>query len=305
MRVASIDIGTNTILLLIADIDSKGELAVLADVHEIGRLGEGIDAERRIMPAAIERCQAILTRYREIIDETKVDVIRAVGTSAVRDAANRDEFVSAMLRSTGIGIEVLSGDEEARWSYAGAVSGLPLQAARAVVLDIGGGSTELIVGDGSRIHAHRSLDIGAVRLTQKFGLDSPPADEKLADCERYIAEQVRAYPEFDAGDATFVGVAGTVTTLAAIEQGLRAHDASRIAGYSLSITRIEARYEEMRRMSHEGLVRELGIAPKRADVIVAGMAILLGVLRARGVPRVVVSERGLRYGIALREAPPA
>lgn len=305
MRIASIDLGTNTILLLIADVGADRSLTVVDERLEIARLGKGVGAEKRIAAESFLRCERHLRAFADIIRASGAEVIRATGTSALRDAVNREEFIAAMRDATGITFEVLSGEDEARWSYAGAVSGLRDAPEQIAVLDIGGGSTELIVGDGREITAHRSIDIGAVRLTERFLRGTPPSDADLEACIAWIAHEAMRFPDFDASRTAFVGVAGTVTTLAAIELGLTSYDGARVSGCVLTADGIRARFEQMRRMSHDALVREFHIEIGRADVILAGVAILLGIMDARGVRSLIVSDRGLRYGIALREVPPA
>jgi exopolyphosphatase / guanosine-5'-triphosphate,3'-diphosphate pyrophosphatase len=301
MRVGSIDIGTNTILLLVADVSPDGQVSTLLDVQAIGRLGRGVDREKNIRQDAFARCRDIILDHLRSTEEWKPDVVIATGTSALRDARNRAEFISHILESTGLDIEVLSGDEEARLTYSGAISGLRTGDAACAVLDIGGGSTELSTGKGLVLHSHRSIDIGAVRLTEKHLSHSPPTGNEIEDLFAHIRGEIAGYPEMP-DIVMFVGVAGTVTTLAAIELGLRKYDARAIAGYELSIDRIEARFNRFKQMTPAELESAMSIDPGRSDIILAGIAILLSVMKRFSIPEVVVSERGLRYGVAIREA---
>ncbi|MBI5646060.1 MAG: Ppx/GppA family phosphatase [Ignavibacteriae bacterium] len=301
MRIATIDIGTNTILLLVADVDARGGLTVVTDEQAIARLGKGVDAERRIQPDTFRRCETILRAHAETCRYLACDHIVATGTSALRDAANRDEFIAAMKQATGFGIELLSGEAEALWTWTGAVSGIGTHASCAV-LDIGGGSTELAVGSRGGDLIHGSVDVGAVRLTEKFLHSAPPRDEELHAAEAAAREALAGLPHIDGARSAIVAVAGTVTTLAAIELGLRTFDRKAVAGHQLTLAAVERLFEQMSKLGKDALHTELSVDPGRADIIVAGILILRTFMRERGVESLTVSERGLRYGIALREA---
>jgi exopolyphosphatase / guanosine-5'-triphosphate,3'-diphosphate pyrophosphatase len=305
MRIASIDIGTNTILLLVADGNAGDGLAVVTDEQVIARVGRGVDASRRIAPEAFDCCADALQAFASRADALGAERVVVTGTSAIRDAANRAEFLDAMLARTGLHIEVLSGEEEARLTYAGGVSGQADPAQPSAVLDIGGGSTELTLGSLGVIRARKSLDIGCVRLTEKFLPDAPPREADLARALGHIDEAVQAFPHFDGTEIPLIGVAGTVTTLAALELNLEAYDRARVAGVVLPLETVERRFAQMRTLTHDGMVRLLRIDPGRADILLIGVAILRAVMRARNCPSVRVSDRGLRYGVALRALPPS
>ena len=301
MRIASIDIGTNTILQLISELDASGSLRVIVDEQVIARLGKGVDREKRILPETFERCKNFLLAYKETALRYDADKIFAVGTSALRDARNRDDFIREMFDATGIRIEIISGDEEAQWTYVGATSGLKYSTPYTSVLDIGGGSTELIIGDGKNILARKSIDIGSVRVTEKFFHHTPPLDCEIKDAEEFISERLREYPVIEAGATTFVGVAGTVTTLAALELHLQSFDRERVGGAILQRSQIERQYHVLRNMGSDELRAHVAIDAGRADIIVAGVLILKMVCETNAIGEVIVSEKGLRYGIALRE----
>src|SRR4051812_903860 len=213
-------------------VQSGGALEVLGDEHEIARLGKGVDAARRIMPETIDRVAGYLLRYRAIALRLGAERIVAFGTSALRDAANREEFIAAMMERTGIAIELLSGDEEAEHTYRGALFGLELPNARHAVLDIGGGSTELAYGRDGKLDRAASIDIGAVRITERFLAALPPDAGSLAAARDYASGMLATLFELPP-DAGVVGVAGTVTTLGAIARAMPSFDAAELNGTTL------------------------------------------------------------------------
>ena len=301
MRIASIDIGTNTILMLIADLDSVGGLRVISDEQVVARVGKGVDRSGAIAWDAFTRSEQFLAAFLEDARHAAVDVVRCTGTSALRDAKNGDDYLEYMYTKLGLDIEILSGDEEALWTYGGAISGFTDRNAPYAVIDIGGGSTELTVGHGFHIDQRRSLDIGCVRLTEKFLHHTPPTAAEIDRMLEVVDGAIPLFPGFDATTTTLVGVAGTVTTLAAVELGLEHWDRERVAGFVLTREHIARRFEQFRFMSKQELQEELRIDPGRADIILVGVAILKRLTELRDIPRIVVSERGLRYGIAMRE----
>jgi exopolyphosphatase/guanosine-5'-triphosphate,3'-diphosphate pyrophosphatase len=301
MRVASIDIGTNTILMLIADLSADGSLSIISDEQVVARVGKGLNKTGVIEWDAFTRSERFLSVYLEKARQHNVDVLRCTGTSALRDAKNREDYLEYMHQKLHMEIEILTGDDEALWGYGGAISGFSNRSGRFAVLDIGGGSTELTIGEGFRILQRKSIDIGCVRLTEKFLLHSPPTAAELEALLIHIDDAINAYPSFNSADTTFVGVAGTVTTLAAVELGLGDYDRNAIAGFHLTREMIERRYDQFCTMSSSGLEEVLRIDPGRADIILVGVAILKRIVEIRDIPAVIVSERGLRYGIAMRE----
>ncbi|MBN1447454.1 MAG: Ppx/GppA family phosphatase [Bacteroidetes bacterium] len=301
MRVGSIDVGTNTILLLIADVDDNGTLRVVRDEQVVARVGRGVDKTGTIEWDAFTRSERFLRSYLEALSESKAEVVRATGTSALRDAKNGDDFLDYMYRNLGLEIEILRGEDEALWTYGGAISAFPDRTGRYAVLDIGGGSTELTLGKGFHILERDSIDIGCVRLTEKYLHHAPPEGEELTQLLRHIDNALTAYPDFDTVETTFVGVAGTVTTLAALELGLNDYDREKVAGFELSREMIQQRFDQFRLLSKEEIESELRVDPGRSDIIFVGIAILKQMMEIRNIPVLVVSERGLRYGIVMRE----
>jgi exopolyphosphatase/guanosine-5'-triphosphate,3'-diphosphate pyrophosphatase len=298
VRISTIDIGTNTILMLIADVLPDGRFSVIRDEHTIARLGKGVDAQRNIQQETFERCLTILTGLKKISDTSRSTQIYACGTSALRDAANRDEFIDYIRSSLGFTIHVLSGEEEARLTYLGGASQFfPLHPETTyAVLDIGGGSTELVVGSGMNVHQKISMNIGAVRITERFLHASPPSNEEIASAEEEIRRHLSHAFSLPVG-TTMIGVAGTLTTLAAIDLQLPEFDAKAIDGYILSIDTIDRIFEHLQTCSFKELCAIPQILPQRADIILAGILILRLTMRMMHTPSITVSTRGLRYGL--------
>jgi exopolyphosphatase / guanosine-5'-triphosphate,3'-diphosphate pyrophosphatase len=308
MRVAALDIGTNTVLLLIADVDGT-TFHVLRDDHAIARLGEGVDRTHRISEAAYERFIFILREHQKTIKQFKCDRIIAVATSAMRDAENRDEIVERTKRDTGIEIEILSGDEEARLTYRGAVAGMttpqppPSLGGGFCVVDIGGGSTEISVGKGDRFERGASIDIGALRLTERFFVSSPMSKEarEIARTAIRTALNHPPAPSFLSRGSLLIAVAGTPTTLAAMHLGLKAFDAASVHGYVLHRDDVEQLLNILFSVSTTELLERFPSVNKaRADILPAGTLIFAEVMDRLGGEHITVSTQGLRYGIALR-----
>ena len=299
--VAVIDCGTNTTRLLITDGGAGSGLERLA---AITRLGRGVDAAGRLAPDSIERTLACLRAYRAAMDRHGVAAVRATATSAVRDSANRSDFAEAAEAVIGAPLEVLSGGDEAALSFRGAVSALDPAGGPFLVVDIGGGSTELAYGASECAEA-LSLDMGSVRLTEKYIRGDPPSPEELSSCLSVVGlhldDAARAMTGFAAkpADCRLVGVAGTITTIAAVEIGLAEYDRDRIHHFRLSKAAVE---DVFRTLATEPLADRLhnpGLEPGRADVIVAGVAILAGIMRYFGFGECLVSECDILDGLAL------
>ncbi|MFA6234494.1 MAG: Ppx/GppA phosphatase family protein [Bacteroidota bacterium] len=301
MKVASIDIGTNTILMLIAEIAEDGSLAVISDQQGVARVGKGVDRSGTIEWDAFTRSERFLSAYLKEARAHAVDLIFCTGTSALRDARNGDDFISYMFQKLNLEIEILSGSDEALWTYGGAISGFSERDVKYAVLDIGGGSTELTLGKGFQIAKSLSLDIGCVRLTEKILHHAPPTDVEISSLFSLIDDAVWRYPAFDPATTIFVGVAGTVTTLAAVELGLTEYDREQVAGFVLTREMIQGRFEQFRSMTKDELQNTMRIDPGRADIILVGVGILKRMTELRDIPQIIVSERGLRYGIVMRE----
>ncbi len=302
-RLTAIDIGTNTILMLIADVSSNGDIRVIRDEHSIARLGKGVDEKKMILPETFERVLNYLSAYKKIHDEEHSDQIFACGTSALRDAANGHEFIEYVRAKLGFEISILSGDEEAQLTYLGGVSEFVDTggAQPFAVIDIGGGSTEIVIGFGNAVTSTNSFDIGSVRLTERFLKSSPPPPVALEEAQQYIRGHLRSLTQLSEG-ARCIGVAGTLTTLAAIDLQLSVYDRERVSGHVLTLDAIERIYGRLKGKRLVELRAIPQILPQRADIILAGILILKEVMEKIGAVRITASDRGLRYGILLRAA---
>ncbi len=302
MRVAIVDIGTNSTRLLIAEVRDGRVVAELERETRVTRLGAGVDAAGELRADAIERVLAVLAEYRPRIDAQHA-VAYAVLTSAVRDSANGATFAASIAARYGLATRVLSGDQEARLTYIGATSdGSPGEAAgRTLVIDIGGGSTELIIGAGAEIAFHVSTQAGVVRQSERHIAHDPPIAEELDAVARDVrAVFEAAVPVGERRDVTrAVAVAGTPTSLAAIAQSLDPYDPARTHGYVLSASRRNAILAELRVLTLEQRQAVKGLHPARAGVILPGIVILAEVMDIFGLDRVEVSENDILRGAAM------
>jgi exopolyphosphatase / guanosine-5'-triphosphate,3'-diphosphate pyrophosphatase len=296
MRVAAIDQGTNTTRLLVADVDDGVVEDVVARSH-ITRLGEGVDSRRRLLPLPIARVRNVLTDYRREAEGLGAERILLIATSAVRDAENGEAFLGEIEWSYGFVTRLLGGDDEAELTFRGVTSDRELERPT-LVLDIGGGSTELVVATPTGISTRRSVDIGAVRLTERFLHHDPPKEDELAACAAHVGRTIPEHLQVD--DA--IGVAGTVTSLAAIELGMAEYDRSRIHGHRLTVEAIEREVARLAELPLAERAQVTGLHPDRAPVIVAGGIIVRETLRQFGLDALTVSERDILHGIALEAA---
>jgi len=292
---AAIDCGTNSTRLLV----SEGGTRPLERLMRITRLGQGVDATGRLAPDAIDRTLAVLREYREVMDRFGVDRVRMTATSAARDAANREDFFAAAAEVVGIRPELLSGDAEGRLSFAGAVSDLDPADGPFVVLDIGGGSTEFIAGS-ERPDGVVSVDIGCVRVTEQFLHGDPPAPEELSQAisvvHDYLDDVARELSTVK--EATrLVGLAGTITTVAAVEMGLPTYDRDRIHHFVLTRAAAEEVFRTLAVETRAQRIHNPGLEEARADVIVGGTAILVTVMRHFDFDECLVSEADILDGL--------
>ena len=304
MRVAVVDIGTNSTRLLVADVTPDGALAELHRESIVTRLGEGVDATGRLGEAPMERVFAALTRYRAAIDEHAATRTTAVLTSAVRDAANGDAFTRVVRERFDLDARAIGGDEEAALTYAGATSERPHDGSELVVVDIGGGSTEYVAGRDGAVTFHTSLQLGVVRQTERHLHDDPPAPDQLAALADEAATIIRTEIPPATRDAVRAGiaVAGTATSSAAIDLALDPYDPAKVHGYTLELSTCELLLARLATMD-DGERREVvGLHPDRAPTIVAGVAMLIESMRAFGLDAVEVSEHDILRGAALRLA---
>jgi exopolyphosphatase/guanosine-5'-triphosphate,3'-diphosphate pyrophosphatase len=289
VRVAAVDVGTNTVRLLVADVDGRNVRAVDRG-REITRLGEGIDAARHLAPPAADRTIAVIEAFVVRARAVASERIRLAGTSAVRDAGDRDEFVSRVRERTGLEMDVLTGDEEGRLSYLGAT--FELDDGNYVVCDIGGGSTELSTSTTSV-----SLDIGSVRLKERCLRSDPPSDAEIADARDVIDAALMDVGLAD--DLALVGVAGTITTLASVVLGLETYDHDRVHRSSLTASDVAASSDRLLAMTADDIAALGPVQRGRADVIGGGSLILRRVMERWGFDSVFVSERDILDGLVL------
>ncbi len=301
MRVATIDIGTNTVLLLVAEARGA-DLVAVDEQATITRLGQGVDKTRTLAPEAIARTNACLDAYAARLRDAKVDRVAVVGTSAMRDAQGGAEVADHVKRVLGVEARVIGGEEEAELTFVGALGGLRDLPSSVVVFDIGGGSTEIVHGDAERkVHHAASLDVGSVRLTERHVKSDPPTsaerDAVVADVHRALD----AHPDLRAlRSPEPIGIAGTVTTLAAVAKELAVYDGSLVHGLRMSVAEVRAVVERLASVTLEQRRALTGMEPKRADVIVAGGLVTLTLLEALGAEGMRVSDRGVRWGLAAK-----
>lgn len=302
-RVAAIDCGTNSTRLLVAERGDDGRLVTLERLMRITRLGEGVAATGRLSPDGIGRTTAVLEEYRQVLDRLGVDdpaAIRMTATSAARDAANRDEFFDAAERTVRTRPELLSGFDEGQLSFRGATAELDPALGPFLVVDIGGGSTEFAVGRDS-CEGALSVDVGCVRLSEQYLHHDPPLPEELLAClsvtQVHLDDVAREVP--GAADAAcFVGLAGTVSTVAAVEQGLPTYDRDRIHHFTLTRAAAEDVFRTLATESAADRAHNPGLEPDRVDTIVAGCCILQAVFRFFGFESCLVSEADILDGLA-------
>jgi len=287
-KYASIDLGTNTCLLLVQEGEN-----VLHDESNVVRLGQGVDQSKKLHPDAIERTFECLKKYATLVRGFGIDPsqVVAVGTAQARDAQNAAEFFSKIKNEIGFQFKVLSGDEEARATFVGAA--LPgMNISKIVVMDIGGGSTEIVQDNSGK-----SLNIGAVRMTERFLNSDPVTDEEFWRCEKAIDEALEELKSHITSSNTLVAVAGTAVTLAMLQLSLKEYDRKKIDGFVLMRGDAHRIVEELKWRSSAERSVMIGMEPKRADVILAGALIFWRVMEVLGFEKAVISTRGLRYGV--------
>lgn len=297
MKIAALDLGTNTFLCLIAEGDKNGITKVHKDLMQVVRLGQGVGQTGEFHPDALTRARACLTEFKKEIDAQKVDKILAMATSAARDAKNGDELFK-IGKDLGIPIEIIPGEDEARITYQGATVGLGQNNAPALIIDVGGGSTEFIVGQNSKILFAESLDIGAVRLTEKHITVQPVKSEEVKNLRQAIQQELKKVltkvsknkPE------KIIAVAGTPTSIVAVEIG--GFDEKKIDGYFLSREKLASWVQEFGQTTVEEKKTKYNLGG-RADIIYVGASILLEALESLGMNGMYVSTKGVRYGVAL------
>jgi len=300
-RLAGIDIGTLTCRLLIADLPVNCPLKELRSERRILRLGEGVDQSKRLNSAAMDRVIQCLKEWRAVIDGSRVDACTAVATSAVRDAANRQEFLDRVKCEAGFEVEVITGAEEAHRTMLGVRSGLPTGVTDVLALDIGGGSTEFIFDRIGQVPIVRSIDFGVVRLSERILQHDPPTTEEVQRAREWIrkeTEKAMAVMPQRAG-VTFVGTAGTVTSLAAMAQQLPTYEPARIHNYRLTLDTIRNLEQQLLSRPRAARIGLPGLEKNREDVIASGAIIIRTVMETLDEQECLVSDLGLREGVLL------
>jgi exopolyphosphatase / guanosine-5'-triphosphate,3'-diphosphate pyrophosphatase len=303
-RTAFFDVGTNTILCLIAEIRDTGRFRVLDDLAEITRLGQGVDRTGVISPEGERRSLEVLERYRDHCKNLGVEEVIAVGTSALRDAKNSTDVRMRFHDKLGIDIRVISGDEEAAYAFSAAQRGLSLFGKELLVIDVGGGSTELIRGNENGVCQAISIDLGSVRLTERYLHGDPVRREEVLHMTEAIDRELSLLTERGmraSATVTLVGIAATFTTLAAIEKKLAQYSHSQVHGSILTLDEIRRQIRLLQEQTVAERKRIVGLEPKRADVIFAGACLIERIMTFWRADRVIVSDQGVRYGL-LHEA---
>lgn len=291
-RIASVDIGTNTVLMLVADIENNN-LIKITEKFDVARLGEDVDKTGIIKQSAIERTKNILVQNNEICKSLNVEKVLAVGTSALRDAHNSKDVLMELSNALGSEIRVIEGSEEAALSFLGTV----LDDELSMVIDIGGGSTEIIIGCGDRIIEKISLQVGAVRLTERFFKHiHPPHSEDIDNATEYISKLL-SNSNILSDYKKVYAVAGTATTLATTALGLADNEVDAANGYILSDDKLNLIYELYKSTSISDIETKLKVHPRRADLILSGALILKLIVGHFNIKQLIVSSHGLRYGI--------
>jgi exopolyphosphatase/guanosine-5'-triphosphate,3'-diphosphate pyrophosphatase len=303
MRVATIDIGTNSVLLLVAEQTPRGLVAV-EEKATVTRLGQGVDQRRELSPEALERTTECLADYARRIRSLGADRVAVVGTSALRDAAGSEQLSSFIESELGATLRVVTGREEARLTFLGATSGLDglTRHGSQTAFDVGGGSTEVVQGtweaDGDlHLDYMESFDVGSVRLTERCIKTDPPTPAELDSVVEVLDQTFATLPPLVA-DPPPIGIAGTVTTLAAVALRMDNYDGGRVHGHALELREIQRIVTTLAAAPLADRRRTTGLHPGRADVIVAGGLIVLGLMRRLGATSIRVSDRGLRWGLA-------
>jgi exopolyphosphatase/guanosine-5'-triphosphate,3'-diphosphate pyrophosphatase len=301
-RVAAVDLGTNSTRLLVADVD-EGRISDVARETRITRLGEGVDERRRLLPGPIARVRNVLADFRRAAESLGAERTLAIATSAIRDAENGEAFLGEVEWSYGFKTRLLSGHDEALMMFRGVTSERTLEHGT-VIVDIGGGSTELVAGGPNGVRWHDSLDIGSVRITERFLHSDPPTQDELSGAAAaacaLLAERVPAEIRSDISSA--IGVAGTITSLGALALGLKEYDREQVHGSELTAVALEQQLTRLASVSLEERRGMRPLDPDRAPVIVGGALIAREVLAYFGLDKLEISERDILDGAALAAA---
>jgi exopolyphosphatase/guanosine-5'-triphosphate,3'-diphosphate pyrophosphatase len=297
-RYAAIDVGTNSVKLHVAELSADGDWRTVADRSEMTRLGEGIHETGQLGEEPLRRTVDAIAELAEEASRAGAETIVVVGTAGLRQAANSDAFLEAVRDRAGVDVEVISGEEEARLSYLAAAEAVEMGEGRVGVFETGGGSSQFTFGEGGRVTERFSLDLGAVPLTERFGLDRAVDQETVAAARSEIASQLGVLdgrPPLD----VMVGIGGAITNLAGVQLGLERYEPGRVRGLELEAAEVDRQIELYRTRDAEQRRSIPGLQPKRAEVILAGACIVRTVLEKLGRDSLTVSDQGLRHGVLL------
>jgi len=297
MTVASIDIGTNTIILLVAEVNLNNfEVKTLENHHSIPRIGRGLKKDNPISTENIKKMHAVISRYADVIKKYNCEKVLVTGTNALRISSNRNEIVEEFRKKFNYTLNVVTGEEEARYSYLGAVNGYPPNK-NLLVIDIGGGSTEIIFGIGANISFRKSFPIGAVSGRENYFTSDPPFEKQIMSFSNHIKETISEIAMNIQNIETAIAIAGTPTTLACIKQNLKIYDEDLIEGSVLSKDDLEKFIGELSKQNSEEIKKNyLSVVEGREDVLLAGTIILNEITNLLKINEVTVSTKGIRYG---------
>ncbi|OPZ63181.1 MAG: Guanosine-5'-triphosphate,3'-diphosphate pyrophosphatase [Firmicutes bacterium ADurb.Bin506] len=293
---AVIDIGTNSIKLFVAELGADGVLRSIADTNNIARLGEGMGDTGMLQPEAMARNAEAVAEFAELARAKGASEVIAVGTMALRTAKNTPEFVAAVRARAGIDVQVIPGEQEAELAYLAVLSGLGAYGGALVICDVGGGSSEFVFGQGDAVTRRFSINLGAVKVTERFLKSDPPSTAQIDDAVAFIMG------ELEAGDVSgeasrLVGIGGTVTSMGAVKLEMAEYDADRIQGAVLTAADIDGLIEMFSSMPLAERKKITGLQPKRAEVIIGGACIIKCIMRRLNLSELVMSDRGLRHGL--------
>lgn len=293
MIAAGIDIGTNTALMVVVSLSPDGSQTVLHDVHELPRLGEGLSQAGFISHEAVERALRSMEKFRSVLAPYPSVLVRAVATSAVREASNGTDVAVQLSRALGHPVEIIDGTEEARLTYIGSVGSTPIPT---LLIDVGGGSTEYAVGCYGKVAYSVSIPIGAVKFTERFARDRPISESALAEACHIVESSLAPYREHFSAVQHCIGVAGTPVALAMIDKGLAAYDMTQLHGHCMSMERVSELSAFLCRQTLESLRAIPGLHERRADIVPMGSVILRASLEALGISSIEARTTGLRFG---------
>ena len=298
MRYAVIDVGTNSVKFHVGERSADGGWTTVVDRAEVTRLGEGLDESGALQEAPMARTVEAIAGMADEARRDGVEEIAAVGTAGLRIASNSAAFLDAVRDRTGVAVEVISGEEESRLAYLAVKAGVGLGDGSLVVFDTGGGSSQFTFGRGDRVDERFSVDVGAVRFTERFGLDGPVDDETLAAARDTIGADLSQLDGRPTPDA-LVGMGGAVTNITAVKHALATYDPNVVQGTVLDVAELERQIELYRTRTADERREIVGLQPKRAEVILAGACVVRTVLAKLGRDSFTVSDRGLRHGVLL------